>query len=98
MKQITGINMASSNAIYQIITGSNVTFQHENDGTYSICIGSEIVEDNISLMAEAQAQAIIWAIDEDLIITGYGCHSGRKFHQLPAQLQSQIRAYARRSK
>jgi len=98
MKQITGIAMASTNDIYKIVTGNNIIIQHENDGTYSIYIDSEILEDNISLMAEARAQAINWAIDDDLVITGYGRSSGRKFWQLPAKLQDQIRAYARRAK
>lgn len=94
MRQITNIEMANSKELYCIIFGDTIEIKQESNGKgFDIRIAGEEY-DFAESKREANALAKDYIIDEDLIISGYGMHSGRKFWQLPQKLQNEVMAIA----
>jgi hypothetical protein len=92
MKKVTRIEMADDNNIYDLSFGKELTIKPEGEG-FSTFEGNE--ENNYYHTKEQAEQANAESIiDDDLIITGYGKHSGRKFWQLPESMKAKIRKMA----
>lgn len=89
MKQVKSIEMASSEELYQVqFLDTELTIKPDGEG-FSILLGDE--EQNwYQTKAQAVADLKSYAIDDDLVVRGFGVHSGRKFWQLPEELKEQI--------
>lgn len=96
IRQITRVEMANSNDLYDVATGHEITVTStpDHEGFYNIIINSEEV-DYDSNRSRAVQKAKVLIIDTDLIVSGYGTHAGRKFWQLPEKLQAQIKKSGR---
>ncbi len=95
MKTITSITMANDNDIEAVTLGKDITVK-ESEGFYTVFEGSEPVNDYYtSEQANEAAKELI--IDDDLIVQGYGTHSGRKYWQLPDNLKLQIKNISAKS-
>ena len=53
----------------------------------------EVFDENLRGIKYANEYLLFHAIDDDLIIRGYGPHSGRKFWQLPDKIQAKIKKF-----
>jgi len=62
----------------------------KDDDGYSIIEGSEAI-DWRKTQKGAELAAKEWAMRDDLIVTGYGKHSGRQLWQLPEKLLAEIK-------
>ena len=91
MKVIKSIEMASSEDIYEVrFTGEKLTVSPDSDGGgYDVLLDGEEVFWAPS-EAEAVETLVKYAVDDHLIISGYGTYSGRKFWQLPDKIQRTI--------
>lgn len=100
MKIVTGIEMADNFNIYDVsFRGFLEIFEDPDEPVWYRIRNHEGEEQGNGFVTRKAARQymIEYAVDEDLVITGYGKHSGRKFWQLPEELQSKIIGIARRA-
>ncbi len=91
MKTIKRIEMANNNDIYNVETNQTLTIKQTDDNYYEIYADDELICDNERSLSSAQQFAEEYATDDgNLVIVGYGTHSGRKFWQLDDELQQKI--------
>lgn len=92
MRKLKNIEMANDNEIFEMTFDGKIEVkQSELDDGYDVLIDGEEIEwfDN---QEDAIAEAEDYTIDDMLIVSGYGTHSGRKFWQLPVSVKNQVRA------
>lgn len=95
--EITGVEMASDDQIYTVETGELLTirkFKIDGEITYRVYLGEE-EQDEFSGFRQAQAYRRQMRADKQLLVSGYGKHSGRRFWQLPERIQSKACAASR---
>jgi len=93
MKQVNGVEMATSTELRNVNLGSEVEIKAYKDGGFHICVdGIEINWANTK--EEATALAKVYVIDNHMFVSGYGIHAGRKYWQLPEKIQRQVRKIA----
>ena len=89
MKMVSMIEMANSSEIFDVKFGGELSVKADGDGFSTFENDDEI---NYYQTKEQADKAVLESIvDDHLIIKGYGIHSGRKFWQLPKNLQQKIR-------
>lgn len=96
MRVIKSIEMANDGDVYDVRMGGVLTVAVSDDGD-----GCDIIEDGRAVdwaQTSSQAEAIVMArsIDDDLIVSGHGVNSGRKFWQLPEMIKREVVAMATR--
>ena len=92
MREIIGIEMATHNDIYEVTFGSYIEVAALSGGFAILKDGHEA--DWFESKRDAEDEALDYLIDEMLIITGHGKNSGKKFWQLPENLQNHIEQMA----
>ena len=96
MKIVTRIEMAN-NHLYDVSFGKPLLII-EDDGDF-IITDTEVQEGELFRtpnQKEADNNLNGYAVDDDLLICGFGIYSDRKFWQLPEELKEQIYAMARK--
>ena len=99
MKEVTYIEMANDTDIFSVDLGRKIRFKKASDGEgFDLYYESKLIEEicHAFTRQEARRDVTRYLVDGDLIISGYGKHSGCKFWQLPKRLQGQIRNLARK--
>lgn len=89
MKQITRIEMAGDTDLFAVITGDQLIINKLADDDYVIVLNGEVIDEYHS-QQDAEEDIIKYAIDDDMIIQGWGTHSGGKYWQLPEAIQEEI--------
>ncbi len=89
IKVIKRVEMANDNDIYEIVLGSPLEIIKDDDG-FSIIEDDEAI-DWRKTHKGAELAAKEWAMRDDLIVTGYGKHSGQKLWKLPDKLLAEIK-------
>jgi hypothetical protein len=88
MKKVTRIEMADSENIYSIQFGGELTVKPDGNSFTTYEGNHEINTYATEAWAiEANEESIV---DDDLIVTGWGEQSGKKFWQLPEKLKAEI--------
>lgn len=96
MKQVNGIEMANSKELYGVDYSGKIEIKPASNGEgFELWINGE-ESDFAETKREANALAKDYIVDSQLIVSGYGTHSGRKFWQLPQKIQTEVIAMARR--
>lgn len=90
MRAIKFVEMASTRNIHKVTLGGKLETKMSPEGD-----GFAIFEDGEEIdwiPAEEVARAIIarYAIDEELMIDGRGTYAGRRYWQLPRDIQKQV--------
>lgn len=90
IKELIRVEMATNEAIYSMSFGDTYHIEQQVDGWFAFINQNNEIINEYPSKEEAEESMIKWAIDSQLIITGYGKNSGRKFWQLPELLQQEI--------
>lgn len=96
--KVVGIEMADDEKIYEIDYSrlKGIIRIHRNgEGFYVTDEAGDVISAKHTLK-DAKELAYSVAIDDNLIISGHGKHSGRKFWQLPESLKVRIIRMARK--
>ena len=74
---------------YEVTFGGIIELKKAKEGGFNIWVNGEESDwkDNEQ---DAIEEAATYIISDDLIIKGYGTHSGRKFWQLPESIQDEV--------
>ena len=89
MRKVIYIEMANDNDLYEVSTGGTLTLRKNTEEDFEILLDGEVIDEAYN-QKDAETCLLSHAIDNDLIIQGYGRYSGRKFWQLPDALQKEI--------
>lgn len=93
MKTVTRIEMANDNDIYDVKFGALLEIKPDGEGFTIYEDGEEINYYHTKQQAEEAITESV--VDSQLIVTGYGKHSGRKFWQLPTKIQESVLSMAK---
>ena len=94
MKKIIGIEMADNKNIYEITTVGEIEIKPEPTGIgFDIFIAGE-ESDFGETKKIAKKIARSYMIDDNLLVSGYGKYTGRKFWQLSQKLQTIVKRIA----
>lgn len=94
LKRVTQIVMADNHNIDTILTDSFFELVKQ-DGQYLILNSNGDIECVFDNKSNAIDDLMLYVINDDTAVTGYGTHSGRKYWQLPIRLQNQVKRLAR---
>ena len=93
---ISQIEMSNDLDMYQIKTNDNQYFYMDSTEEGDYCIvekvwgGTDDTQEYSHSLAELREQFVKYLIPDDLMITGYGKFSGRKYWQLPTPIKNQV--------
>lgn len=97
MKRVASIEMANDKDIYHVRFHGDIEVSPAGgaQGGFDIAIAGEAI-DWAEFKEQAAQEAEGYIVDEDLVVSGFGKHSGRKFWQLPQKLQREVIRAAKR--
>lgn len=89
IREIISVEM-SNNEIYQVELGKLIRVVADSDDEgFNVLEGEEEINWFLN-ESDAEKAALAWAMDDDLIVKGFGEHSGKKLWQLPDSIRDQI--------
>lgn len=89
MRQVTRIEMANDNELYEVSTRGQLTVNKLADDDFEILLNGEVIDEACS-QQEADDTILEYVVDEYMVVSGYGKHSGCKFWQLPESIQNEV--------
>jgi hypothetical protein len=90
MKRIKSIEMATNDLLLGVTLGEPMTIVDSRNGYFEVHEGDEVVYNTAASVSMAEIWAKEYAIDDGQLLTsGYGTNSGRKFWQLPESIQDE---------
>jgi len=86
--------MANDNDLYDVSLSNTIEIKPAtqadfNQEGFNIFINNEEA-DCADTYSDAIEEALKYLVDDDLTVSGYGTHSGRKFWQLPESIQEEV--------
>jgi len=100
VKRVVSVEMASDEEVYSV-TLSDVVESYtiaeeraESGVVFYELLAAGYIEGYFSTRRAAMEKIAKHAVDDDLVIGGYGKHGGRKFWRLPERLKKQITNHA----
>jgi len=89
-KRATQIVMADNHNVDTVLTDSFFQLIKE-DGQYLLLDGNGDTLESFNCKRDGVDDLMLYVINDDTPVTGYSTHSGRKYWQLPIQLQNQVK-------
>lgn len=92
MKQVTRIEMANDNDIYSVTFGKEISIITDEEGRYIVTDDGKEEGELFWSLSFDEAKDFLQkeAVDENLIVKGYGVNSCLKFWKLPEKIKSEI--------